>query len=156
MRNIRKIVVHCTASPDDLDIGFKQINQWHKERGWASPSGVSCGYHYIIRRDGRFERGRPDHETGAHVRGNNSDSLGVVWVGTKYPSGKQYMALLELLRTLMKKYKLSILDIYGHSEFDDKKTCPNLDMNWLRAELVFKSDINDLANEVVNEVLNRP
>ena len=45
-RNIKKIFVHCTDSDDSLDIGFKEINDWHQLRGGLSKSGVSCGYHY--------------------------------------------------------------------------------------------------------------
>ena len=155
MREIKQIIVHCTASPDSLDIGFKEINQWHKERGWASPSGVSCGYHYIVRRDGRYERGRPDRETGAHAKGYNSNSIGVVWCGDKYPQPKQVSALLELLRKLMKKYKVPVEKVLGHCEISEK-TCPNIDMHWLRAELIFMPVNVADAERIVDEILDRP
>jgi N-acetylmuramoyl-L-alanine amidase len=138
MRNIKRIVVHCTDSEDSIDVGFREINDWHKERGWLSPSGISCGYHYIIRRNGAIENGRPEEERGAHVKGHNTTSIGVVWVGRKTLGPTQKKELCKLLRTLINKHKLSPLDIWGHYELSSNKTCPNLDMDWLRAEVLFE------------------
>ena len=137
---IKKIVLHCTDSEDSLDFGFKDIDEWHRQRGWLSDSGISCGYHYIIRRDGRIENGRPELERGAHVKGHNSDSIGVVWVGRKNIDPRQFTQLKRLLRTLINRYRLTPLDIWGHTELDPHKTCPNLDMDWIRAQVLFEKD----------------
>lgn len=140
MRKIKHLVVHCTDSPDDLDIGFKQINEWHRQQGWlSSKSKVSCGYHYIVRRDGRVERGRLDEETGAHVKSLNKDSLGVVWVGRKSPTNAQYNTLMTLINGLRDKYDIDIENVIGHCEVDENKTCPNIDMVRLRGNLLFHS-----------------
>lgn len=136
-RTIKTIVVHCTDSPDDLDVGFKDINQWHKERGFSSPTGIHCGYHWIIRRDGRVEAGRPEHEIGAHVHGHNSNSIGVVWVGRKAPSVEQYRSLLRVLRDLCDRYKVPADKVLGHRELNPGKTCPNIDCDRLRGDLLF-------------------
>lgn len=137
MREINKIVVHCTDSDDSMDIGAKEIRRWHTDppprgNGWSD-----IGYHYIIRRDGRLERGRQDNVKGAHVRGHNSDSIGVVWVGRRVASTEQLICLYGLLRGLMAKYDLQVFDIYGHTELDSGKTCPNLDMVFIRAQTLF-------------------
>lgn len=138
MRDINKIVIHCSDSDDSLDIGFREINDWHRQRGWLSPSGVSCGYHYIIRRDGTVEVGRPEVEVGAHVAGHNKDTLGVCIVGRKDFSSKQFDSLFAMIWGLSFKYALDPTeDVLGHYELDDKKTCPNLDMIKLRAETLF-------------------
>jgi N-acetylmuramoyl-L-alanine amidase len=138
MREINKIVVHCTDSDDSLDIGVKEIRRWHQQRGWSD-----VGYHYIIRRDGRLERGRHDEIMGAHVKGHNSDSIGIVWAGRRVASTEQLLTLYGLLRGLMAKYDLQVFDIYGHTELDSKKTCPNLDMVFVRAQVLFHTgDIN--------------
>jgi N-acetylmuramoyl-L-alanine amidase len=140
MRMIKGIVVHCSASPDSRDLGFKEINEWHKQNGWKSPSGVHCGYHYIVRRNGIVERGRPDDEAGAHVAGHNSKTLGVVWVGEKQPTDAQYKALIQIIHALSVKYSVSVDKIQGHCEIapESKKACPVIDMNKLRAEIIFK------------------
>lgn len=149
MRKISKLIVHCSDSPDDLDIGFQEINDWHKERGWLSPSGVSCGYHYIIRKDGRVHRGRPDSETGAHVSGHNKSSIGICWVGRKILTPEQYNSLLALITGLRHQYSIPIDKVFGHYELDPNKTCPNLDMHRLRANLLFcRFDHESVSNDI--------
>lgn len=138
MRKITHLIVHCTATPDHRDLGFKEIDAMHKARGWESPSGVHCGYHYIVRRNGTIERGRPDVEVGAHAYGKNGVSLGIVWVGTNRPEFVQYEAMAQLLRSLMSKYDLDIDMVQGHREaVDTDKACPVINMDNLRAEIIF-------------------
>ncbi len=152
-RKIEQIFIHCTDSPDSLDIGFKEINQWHKEKGWRShPSGISCGYHYVVRRDGRVEKGRPDSERGAHVYGHNTKSIGVVWVGKNDIDRKQYIALLDLLANLMDKYDIDVENVLGHCEKDHMKTCPNLDMLRVRGDVIFRNltDIDAMIKDIID------
>mgnify|MGYP000657493275 CR=1 FL=1 len=137
MANIKKVIIHCTDSEDSLDFGFRDIDEWHRQNGWLSDSGISCGYHWIVRRNGAIEAGRPETERGAHVKGHNTGSLGIVWVGKKVPGPKQYNELLKKIREIIDRYGLEVTDVYGHKEFDNKKTCPNLNMHQLRAELLF-------------------
>jgi N-acetylmuramoyl-L-alanine amidase len=133
MREINKIIVHCTASPDYMDIGASTIDKWHKGRGW---SGI--GYHYVIRRNGEIEKGRPDARIGAHARGANRDSIGICWVGTNNISPEQEKSLFSLISYLMGKYNVKGENVLGHREaVKTDKTCPNLNMNRVRAELVF-------------------
>jgi N-acetylmuramoyl-L-alanine amidase len=73
---IHTIVIHYSATYPDQDIGVKEIRQWHTERGFRD-----VGYHWIIRRDGTLEEGRPEGTPGAHVRGHNSGTIGICWVG---------------------------------------------------------------------------
>ena len=40
-----QIFVHCSATKATMDIGVREIRQWHKEQGW-----LDVGYHFIIRR----------------------------------------------------------------------------------------------------------
>jgi hypothetical protein len=74
--NIRYLVVHCADTPDDQNLGARDIHQMHLAFGWH---GV--GYHRVICRDGRIEHGRPDYWVGAHVKGFNEISLGVCLIG---------------------------------------------------------------------------
>jgi len=138
MRKIKRIVIHVSDSDDSLDFGFEDINDWHRKRGWLSPSGVSCGYHYIVRRNGDVERGRPIEEIGAHAAGWNSDSIGICWVGRNNPGEDQFRSLKQLVRALMSNYEVSVDYLLGHYELNPNKTCPNLDMNKFRAEVLFK------------------
>jgi N-acetyl-anhydromuramyl-L-alanine amidase AmpD len=70
------IVMHYSATYADQDIGAAEIDKWHRDRGFAQ-----IGYHWVIRRDGTVEAGRPESVTGAHVRGMNTGKIGVCVVG---------------------------------------------------------------------------
>lgn len=115
----------------------KQSVEWNgqqvKGKGWTD-----IGYHYVIRKSGMVDKGRPLDKQGAHVRGHNGDSIGICWVGLDDLNAKQLRSLKAIVKTLMIRYKLDIDDVFGHYEFDSNKTCPNLDMNKFRAELLFK------------------
>jgi len=76
MKKISHLVVHYSATYSDQDFGVKDIDKMHKKRGWK---GV--GYHYVIRRKGKVEKGRPDNQVGAHVGGQNRGKLGICWIG---------------------------------------------------------------------------
>jgi len=139
MRKIKKIIVHVSDSDDSLDFGFWDINNWHRERGFLSPSGISCGYHYIVKKSGEVQLGRPESEMGAHCKGENQDSIGIVWIGRNDCNARQKTSLMAMIKGLCLKHKLDMTeDVYGHGEFNEHKTCPNLDMVKLRAELIFK------------------
>lgn len=122
--HIEKIVIHCADTPASMDIGVDEIQRWHLDRGWAD-----IGYHYVIRRDGEIEIGRPESIQGAHVRGHNRNSLGICLVGGKGGfnfTARQMEALKELVARLRDKY--SVAEIYGHRDLDSGKECPSFDV----------------------------
>ena len=115
--NIKYIVVHCSATKPSMDIGKTEIDIWHKSRGW---SGI--GYHYVIRRNGKIEIGRPNNRVGAHVYGYNKVSIGICLVGGVAADGKsednftseQFDSLEELLKVQRKIYANA--KILGHRD----------------------------------------
>ena len=137
VRKIEKIYLHCSDSPDSRDIGVDEIDRWHEMKGWKSPSGIHCGYHYVVLRSGDIERGRPDEEVGAHVKDHNKNSLGVVWVGRENRSDEQIITLYFLLDELLTKYGLEVSDVLGHYESNEYKTCPNFEMDLFRKSFEF-------------------
>lgn len=129
MRKIDYIVVHCTATPEGKDFKAKDIDKWHKQRGWKG-----IGYHYVIDLDGTIEKGRKEEEIGSHVAGYNKNSIGVVYVGGLDKNGNpkdtrteaQKEALWKLLTELLCKYPSAI--IKGHRDFPNvSKACPCFD-----------------------------
>lgn len=130
---IRMIVIHCSDSPDQRDVGFDEINQWHLDRGFDSgvknDEGVQiyCGYHFIVRKDGTIEKGRPEEIMGSHVKGWNDRSISICWIGQQVVTFEQGVSLMNLCSDLMSKYKLELWDVYGHFELavGGGKTCPN-------------------------------
>ena len=72
-RNDHLPIVHCADTPDIEDLRATDIHQMHLGFGWDG-----AGYHHIICRDGQIEPGRPFYWQGAHVCGQNENSLGFV------------------------------------------------------------------------------
>ncbi|MCK5789028.1 MAG: N-acetylmuramoyl-L-alanine amidase [Chlamydiia bacterium] len=126
MRTITQIVIHCSASQEGADFQVGDIRRWHKQRGFRD-----VGYHYIISLNGDIQVGRPIEEIGAHVKGHNSHSIGVCYIG-----GLDEDLKPKDTRTLLQKVGLQILlvvlktkfpkaDILGHRDFENvKKACP--------------------------------
>jgi len=146
MRKINAIVIHCSATRANVDekvtlpgedIGVKEIAEWHRARGW---NGI--GYHYVIRRDGTIENGRPLERAGAHVEGHNANSIGICLVGGVSETGRsennfeppQWEALKGLLADLRGRFPGA--GIKGHRDYPGvKKDCPCFDVRaWLAKE----------------------
>jgi len=130
VRNIDKLIIHCSATPEAMDIGESEINQWHKQRGWSS-----IGYHYVIRRSGKLERGRDIGRAGAHARGYNKDSIGICLIGGVDENSKscdnytisQKRKLQQLLNFLVITFPSS--EVLGHRDVKGvRKSCPCFDV----------------------------
>lgn len=133
-RTVNKLIIHCAATPPNMDIGVKEIRKWHLERGFND-----IGYHHVIRRDGKIEDGRPLELVGAHVAGHNTGSIGVCLVGGVDSKNKpeanftdeQWRRLRQYVLTFRVEYPKAT--IHGHNEFDPKKACPSFDVQkWLK------------------------
>ncbi|MBK1968392.1 N-acetylmuramoyl-L-alanine amidase [Brevundimonas diminuta] len=113
----RYLVVHCSATRAAADIGAAEIRKWHLQQNWRD-----IGYHYVIRRDGTVETGRPLMEPGAHVQGHNHHSVGICMVGGLDPKGRaennftaeQFASLTELLNDL--KVRWPDAEVLGHRD----------------------------------------
>ena len=68
MRVITLIVIHCSAVRPGQTSSAAQIDTWHRQRGWK----LGIGYHYVVRRDGEIEPGRPEWMIGAHCVNHNA------------------------------------------------------------------------------------
>ncbi len=126
-RKINKIIIHCSATPPDMDVDSKRVDEWHKQRGW---SGI--GYHFFIKRDGQIEIGRPLEKSGAHTLGENKNSIGICYAGgvdedmcpKDNRTSSQIASFLLLLRLLKNIFPKAI--IHGHRDFSSK-ACPSFD-----------------------------
>lgn len=132
-RNIKEIIVHCSATPEGEDFTVEQIRKMHITRGFSD-----IGYHYVIYRDGSIHAGRAESISGAHCKNHNTISIGVCYIGGCPPrsvknwdsqgkdtrTAEQKVSLVELLSELKKKYTTA--KIYSHREFANK-LCPSFD-----------------------------
>lgn len=76
IKDIKLIVIHCTASPENKDYSFEQLLKDHIARGFGG-----CGYHLFVRKDGTVHKGREFTSVGAHVAGYNTNSIGISYEG---------------------------------------------------------------------------
>ena len=111
-----QIVIHHTGNPWDDDLSAAEIDASHKAQGWTC-----IGYHYVIRKDGTVEEGRPHWTVGAHAYGENSHTIGIHVCGNfeiGEPTDGQIESLAMLLANLCTDYGLSIDrdTIVGHRE----------------------------------------
>jgi hypothetical protein len=135
-RPVNKLIIHCAATKPSMDIGVKEIRQWHIDRGFND-----IGYHYVIRRDGTVETGRPINLVGAHVAGHNTGSHGICLVGgidnDMNPAPNFTEAQWDQIARVVRAFKAEYPDatVHGHNEFDSGKACPSFDVQkWLRDE----------------------
>ena len=77
MRTINLAVWHCSADEEGTDHSLFYYDKMHREqRGFRK-----IGYHIIIHPDGSWETGREINEMGAHAKGYNRNSIGVMYIG---------------------------------------------------------------------------
>ena len=134
MRNIKYIVVHCTASHQSMTI--EGLKQEFKRKGWVNP-----GYHYVVSPDGKITQLLDEDKVSNGVKGFNSVSINVAYIGGIDVNGKpidnrtdgQKTSLHSLLKMLYKKYPTAV--ILGHRDFSpdlnkDGKITPN---EWMKS-----------------------
>ena len=101
-RVIDTIIIHHTASSD---VSAEIIDGWHKARGWNE-----IGYHYVIRRDGSIEKGRPDWKQGAHAKGRNKTSIGIALCAYSRFKPIQAEVLGDLIADLSLQYPIKAIE----------------------------------------------
>ena len=137
-RNIKEIILHCSATPEGKDYSVDTIRKWHIQRGFND-----IGYHYVIYRDGSIHNGRDVNISGAHCTNHNSKSIGICYIGGLDSTGKkpkdtrteeQKKSFVSLVKQLMSIYNLSASNVHCHNEYANK-ACPSFKINDFRKEL---------------------
>lgn len=116
MRKIKYIAVHCTAGNQKQTIN--DLKAEFKRKGWKNP-----GYHYVISSDGTITQLLDENKVSNGVKGFNSISINVAYIGGIDERGKsvdnrtdeQKASLSSLLKHLHKKYPDAL--IQGHRDF---------------------------------------
>ena len=137
------IVVHCAATKPTMDIGVREIRQWHVQQGW-----LDVGYHFVIRRDGTIEEGRPHDVIGSHVKARNSDSIGICLVGgvddklrpadnlTDHQKAALQVLLWKMTSGTDFEGAYQDLPVVGHRDLDSGKDCPSFDVKaWWKSRI---------------------
>lgn len=117
-----QIVIHHTGNSDsqgnyiDDDLSAAEIHDIHLGLGW-----VGIGYHFVVRKDGTIERGRPLWSQGAHAQGENWHTVGIHVCGNfeiAYPTPAQIESLSYLVGWIAEKYDIPCdkNQIVGHCD----------------------------------------
>jgi len=147
MRYINQIFVHCSfTKPRDPNqhplIGVNAIRKWHTDPKPAGRGWRDIGYHFVIKRDGTLQFGRPLEQSGAHARGFNKASIGICMVGgmdkrtgkaVNDYTDKQWQTLRIVVAGLVHQFPDS--EVLGHNDVTNAKTCPNFDVKKWWADL---------------------
>lgn len=122
------IVIHCSAVRPGQRSSAKDIDNWHKDKGWKC-----IGYHFVVRRDGTIETGRRLEEIGAHCVGHNRHSIGICYEGGLDSAGQpadtrtpeQVKTLRKLVERMHAYFPKAV--ILGHHDLNPGKDCPCYD-----------------------------
>lgn len=157
MREINLIVVHCSATPNGRWVSTLDIDQWHAARGfkrqgeWRARQNSqlgAIGYHFAIYTNGAIATGRHLGEIGAHVAGNNRNSIGICVIGTDKFTRAQWSSLAALVDRLRQEFPDARVtghrdlspDLDGDGTIEPQewiKTCPGFNAAaWLRADML--------------------
>lgn len=116
-KDIRYLVIHCSATRSTQNYSQEQLLSDHLGRGF---SGI--GYHFYITRDGHLHRTRSLNKPGAHALGHNHESFGICYEGGLDAKGRaadtRTKKQCETLERLLKALRLYCpkAQIVGHRD----------------------------------------
>ena len=131
MRDIKWLVIHCSATKLSIDFTVAKLRATHVNgNDWSD-----IGYHYYVTKDGVIHPCLPEDKVGAHVKGFNQKSIGICYEGglleddtpADTRTAEQIVSLDRLLRELKSRYPDA--EIVGHRDLLKYRTkaCPCFD-----------------------------
>jgi len=140
-REITEVVVHWSAHFNNQgNVGSEECHNIAIDRGF----GRGISYHYIIKKDGSIQRGRPLNMMGAHAKanGHNKYSIGISMIGgyncnsnnptpnnfisAESITSSQWNSLNQFLRAFYVVWPGG--QVWGHNETDPTKVDPGISM----------------------------
>lgn len=106
-KSTERIILHHAAAKT---CSAEDIHRWHLNKGWSG-----AGYHFLVRKDGKIYRLRPEDKVGAHAYGSNYNSIGVCFEGDYMVENmpeEETKAGQELVAYLKNKYGISEVEVH--------------------------------------------
>ena len=106
-KSTERIILHHAAAKT---CSAEDIHRWHLNKGWSG-----AGYHFLVRKDGKIYRLRPEDKVGAHAYGSNYNSIGVCFEGDYMVENmpeEETKAGQELVAFLKNKYGISEVEVH--------------------------------------------
>lgn len=171
-RPVNEIVVHASETYTNSNIGCEELHTNHNEKGF---DGIQ--YHYVIRRDGRLQRGRPvDKQSDAtNIKTHSLYSIDVCLIGglncptgtpdpLEYRSAQsftiaQFRTLETLLEAFYRRYPGG--QVMGHNALDDQVEDPYFDVvtyaeTLFRKKSVYEDLLEDIPQNNANLIKKQP
>jgi len=163
-RKISEVIIHATETAENKNIGSIEINNIHKQ---LKHDGIV--YHYVIRRYGRLQRGRPADRVSEHTakESHNNFSLSVALVGgINLPTGdvnpldnrsetaftrEQYTTLERFLEAFFMKVPGGL--VFGHNDIEIDELDPYFDVKDY-VEKTFRKTYDRVGNTFEFEALD--
>jgi N-acetylmuramoyl-L-alanine amidase CwlA len=136
-RKIDKIILHHTWDTikewQEGKVSIEYYKEMYEKKGWEA------GPHLFVAPEGIWLF-TDIREKGRHANEGNLGSIGIEIVGRyddKTPSGEVWENTEAVIRTLIKKFNLSLKDIHFHREYNTDKSCPGnaVTKKWLIEKL---------------------
>lgn len=134
MGKLTHLMIHCSDTPEGMDVTREHIEHWHLvERGWSR-----VGYSDLIRIDGSVERliayDDDDVVEGWEIsngaKGWNGHTRHICYAGGKgnvdTRSAKQQTAMLEIILEHIKM--VPGIKVIGHNQVNAHKYCPSFEV----------------------------
>lgn len=135
LRNIKYIVVHCTATPTNTDLeSIKQL--WKIQFGWTE----TPGYHYLIKRDGSIVKLLAEKKNSSTLHENNPESINLAYIGGIDKEGKpidnrseaQRHGMFDMIVQLIERYpKAEVVGLCDLTNYLTVNPCFDV-KQWLR------------------------
>ena len=106
-KSTERIILHHA---DAKSCSAEDIHRWHLNNGWSG-----AGYHFLVRKDGKIYRLRPEDKVGAHAYGSNYNSIGICFEGNFMEEdmpAEQIKAGQELVAYLKNKYNITTVQAH--------------------------------------------
>ena len=120
MREIKYIVIHCTATSQNTTVDSIE-RYWREVLGWRSP-----GYHWLIQSSGKRHQLAEDSQICNGVAGHNRNSIHISYIGGQHSDDRtreQKQGLIDLVVFYKRKYPKA--KVLGHRDFAGvSKACP--------------------------------
>ena len=159
-RSISEVIIHATETYTNSNIGSEEIHLRHKDAGHAQ--GIQ--YHYVIRRDGRLQRGMPLDQVSdaSKIRGHEQNCVDIALVGgvnvpTDADNPLENLSSQSFTQVQMKTLELLLESFYqhmpggqvfGHNELDVNNEDPYFDViSFVENKFGKKSVYTDLLTE---------
>lgn len=171
-RPISEVIIHATETYTNANIGSEEIHLRHNEAGH---NGIQ--YHYVIRRDGRLQRGMPLDQISAasDVRGHSLNCIDVVLVGGVNVPSEDDNALENLSAQSFTQSQMKTLEallevfyrrvpggqVMGHNAIDANTEDPYFDViafveNKFGKKSVYKDPLTEQSLSVRDLISKRP